>query len=259
VIGHVRMIVRLVLLVVWTLAMYSVRLATTPSALFSTRLDHACRRVLFSFYSKGVARIVNLSMTVRGTPPKPPFFLVSNHLTYIDGVVLASQLGCVFVAKSEVANWPVIGFFTKQLNVIFVNRERRADTVRVNDCIADAMAMGEGVAMFAESTTSRGADIMPFKSALLEVAVRNQFPVHYAAIHYNTPPGTPPASQWVCWWKAGPHAKAQSFAGNVLGVLRQPGFNAIVVFGDEPIAGTDRKQLAQDLRAAAQKIFIPIE
>ena len=94
---------------------------------------------------------------------------------------------------------------------------------------------------------------MPFKSALLEPAVENGCPVHYATIHYEAAEGAPPASQWVCWWDDTP------FGAHVLRMLREPGYTATVTFGAEPIVAADRKTLVQDLWQAASKQFTPID
>jgi 1-acyl-sn-glycerol-3-phosphate acyltransferase len=139
------------------------------------------------------------------------------------------------------------------VNVIFIDRKKRSDTLRVNDHIEQALSDGEGVIMFAESTTSRGTEVCSFKTALFEAAARNNFPVHCAAIHYDAPPGSPPASEWITWWTP------ISFGAHVCRVLRQRGLNAKLSFGETPISGRDRKLLAEQTRAAVQALFEPVD
>src|SRR5215510_2231410 len=67
------------------------------------------RNIILRNWSKAMAKIIGVKITVQGTPPPAPFFLVANHLSYVDIIVLASQLDCVFVAKSEIRSWPIIG------------------------------------------------------------------------------------------------------------------------------------------------------
>ena len=248
-----RAIARLTATVALALGLFGVRVLSLPFGLVSRRLDRLILRSLFRTWATATAHIFGMRITVQGKPPTPPFFLVTNHLTYLDGIVLASQLGCVFLAKSEVADWPVLGFLARQVNVIFVQRQKRYDTLRVNDLIADTLARGEGVVMFAESTTSKGDAVQPFKTALFESAARNGFPVHYAAIRYVAPPSAPPASEWITWWRE------VSFGEHLMGVLRRKRLSATVTFGDEPLTGTDRKVLAQQLHDAVQRIFVPVE
>jgi 1-acyl-sn-glycerol-3-phosphate acyltransferase len=251
--GNLRLIARLIALALLTAAMYGVRLASMPFTLPFPNTDRRWRRCLFRHWARWTVGVFGMRITVNRVPPRPPFFLVMNHLTYLDGLAVASRIGCVFIAKSEVAKWPLIGFLARQVNVIFIVREKRHDTIRVNDRIKSEMDKGEGVIMFAESTTSRGLAVQPFKTALFEAAVRHQFPVHYAAIYYRTPPGAPPASEWVTWWTP------ISFGAHLLRVLRGPGFTAVLTFGEEPISGTDRKVLARQLHDAVQRDFIPVE
>lgn len=259
VLGYVLLTVRLPVLALWTVGMLCLRVVVAPTAAFAPKMDQRWRRFILKTWARAAGFMFGMRLTVQGTPPERPFFLVANHLSYIDGIVLASQLGGVFVAKSEVASWPLLGFAAKRMNTIFIVRQKRADTVRVNEAIARAMELGNGVIMFAESTTSRGLEVRPFKTALFEAVVQNECPVHYVSIHYNTPPGTPPASDWVCWWTPEPPGLPPSFFGHILRLLRRPYFNAVLTFGEKPISGTDRKALAQELHDAVQKQFIPCE
>ncbi|MDQ1256096.1 MAG: 1-acyl-sn-glycerol-3-phosphate acyltransferase [Candidatus Hydrogenedentes bacterium] len=233
--------------------LFGIRLTFLPLQWFSPALDRRFRRLLLRFWGRAVSAIMHMRLVVKGTPPSAPFFLVSNHLSHLDGVPFSAILGCTFVSKSEISNWPVIGFMTRQLGLIFVDRSKRIETVRVNEQIGQALAEGEGIIMFAESTTSKGETIMPFKSALLEPAVRNDCPVHYATLHYKATGGSPPASQWICWYDGTP------FGTQLWRSFGYPSSIATVTFGAEPISAPDRKILALQLHEASIKQFEPIE
>jgi hypothetical protein len=107
--------------------------------------------------------------------------------------------------------------------------------------------------MFPEGKTSQGQGVRPFKSSLLEPAVRRNIPVHYATIRYSAPSGLAPASQWVCWGTSMP------FGAHVTRVLRQPGFEATLRFGPKPIAAPDRKLLTRQLYDAVVAQFVPVD
>ncbi len=251
--GRIRIGARIVALTLLTLGMYGIRLITWPLTFAFRHVDRRWRCCLFRQWARGVAAIFGMRVRVEGAPPEPPYFMVTNHLTYMDSIVLASQLGCVFLVRGDVANWPVVGFFAKQVNMIFVDRSKRSDTVRVNDLIASTLAEGEGIVMFPESTTSRGLAVQPFKTALFQPAAESSLPVHYATLHYEAFPGSPPASEWITWWTP------VTFGEHLFGVMRRNGFDARVTFGKDPITCPERKQLAEQVQAAVQAQFTPIE
>jgi 1-acyl-sn-glycerol-3-phosphate acyltransferase len=110
--------------------------------------------------------------------------------------------------------------------------------------IQGVLDAGQGVLLFAEGTSSAGDRVLPFRSPLLEVAARGGIPVSYAGLRYRTGPGMPPAGEAVSWWRD------VSLADHLFGLLRLPGFEAELVFGEEPLVGEERKDLALRLRSA---------
>jgi len=199
-----------------------------------------------------VAHFLGMRMRPHGEAPRPPFFLVSNHLGYVDIVLLAAQLPCVFVAKSEVAGWPVFGAVCRSVDTLFIDRRHKRDIPRVTERLAEILRDGRGVVIFPEGTSGRGDRVMLFKPSLLETAVRTGLPVSYASLRYETPPGSPPASEVVCWYGG------TGFLPHVFRLVQLPWFEASVTFGDQPIGGADRKGLATRLRAAVAENFRPM-
>jgi len=210
------------------------------------------RSGIFHSWGGWVLPLLGIRLTVRGTPPAAPFLLVSNHLSYLDILVLASQLRAVFIAKSEVKGWPVLGTLCRLVDTQFIQRDRKNDILRMLKRITEVLESGRGVVFFPEGTTSNGESIQPFKPALLAVAAKSGEPVAYAALSYAVPPGSPPASDSVCWWGG------VGFAGHFLTVLRMPRIDATVSFGDKKIHEHDRKALARRLQAAVSKEFIVV-
>src|SRR5204862_3322826 len=98
--------------------------------------------------------------------------LVSNHLSYLDIVVLSSIRPCVFCAVRDVARWPLFGWLAHAAGTIFVDRERKFSSPKVVNSIRDAIAGGPVVVLFPEGTSSDGSKVLPFKSALVEPAVQ---------------------------------------------------------------------------------------
>lgn len=230
----------LILLIGWLL--------TAPFGRARARLQDS----VFRLWSRLLLPVAGVRVSTAGEPPTPPFFLVSNHLSYLDVVVLGSRTGCVFVAKSEIAGWPVIGFLCRLVSTIFVDRTIRRDLPRVIDQIDRQLTLGRGVVLFGEGTSSMGATVLPFRPALLEPAVRSEMPVSVAALSYHTPEDEAPAHLAVCWWGG------MTFPKHLLRFLTLRRTDAKLVFGQRRFHDADRKRLADSLRAAVLERFEPV-
>jgi len=233
-----RAIVRSLLMFFTTVSCFVVWTVGRPFAHLARRAQ-AWRSYIFRVWSRSLCALVGMSHSVRGVPPPAPCVLVSNHLSYLDIVLIASHVGVVFVSKAEVAHWPLLGFLSRSVGTIFVQRGARRRLPEVNASIHAALARGERVVVFPEGTSSGGSDVGPFKPALLEPAAGGRYPVYCAALGYRTAPGAPPASEAVCWWGDMP------FGSHVLGLLRMSHFHASLEFDSQAYRGQDRKELAQ--------------
>ncbi len=203
-------------------------------------------------WGAGCWPILGMAVGIEGQAPRLPYLLVVNHLSWVDVVLLAGAVPGVFVAKADLAGWPFVGAICRSAGTIFVVRESRRDVVRVNEEVERALAAGAGVILFAEATSSAGARVQPFRASLLEYPARARLPVHWAALTYATPPGSPPAHRAVAWWGG------TSFLPHVWGLLRLPQFSAGLRWGGEPVRESDRKILASRLHEAVSRAFRPI-
>lgn len=192
-----------------------------------------------SFWGYGVAWIWGMKIEVTGTKPRHPFYLISNHISYTDIVLLCAVSPAWFISKADVAGWPGIGALTRMALTVFIDRETRRDVARMNTLIGNLIAEGGSVGFFPEGTTSDGSTIQPFKPSLLQPAVELTFPVSLAVIAYQTPSGGLPPEELVAWYgddELGPHARR---------LLGTRGFRARVYFDPDPVTGSDRKDIAQ--------------
>jgi len=193
-----------------------------------------------------------MKVNARNSPPASPFLLVSNHLSYVDIVVLESQVDCAFIAKSEVAGWPILGLICRTLNTIFIDRKKKRDILKAMARAETTMNRGLGVVLFAEGTTTAGQMVSPFRSSLLEFAARRHMPVHYASISYVVPSDEAPVEESVCW------GRDITFPAHVFRLLQLPEFEANLVFGLQPILSDDRHVLAAELWSAVSAQFTPV-
>jgi len=152
-----------VLVAVWTL------LAIPVQAVLLTRAGRG-KEWFARFYWRGVAGILGLRLRVIGELAMArPVVFVANHSSWLDVVALGAVLPACFIAKGDVADWPVIGAIARLGRTIFVSRAR--ETVAREQRVLEArLAGGDNIILFPEGTTSDGNRVLPFASAFLTLA-----------------------------------------------------------------------------------------
>lgn len=245
---HLRASIRFASFVIYSFGLYA---AWRVTAVFIPNKAY-WRQVAFGLWSRGFNRISGMELEVIGEPPKPPFFLVANHLGYADIPALRAAVTGVFVAKHDIGEWFLAGRMVRDMGNVFVDRGNRRDIPRAGEQIIEKLSLGEGVIVFPEGTSTKGDDVLPFNSSFLEFAARTDLPVSYASISYRTPQGEMPASDAVCWWDD------TGFLAHMYRLFTVSRYTAVISFGDEPILAQDRKQLAERLRAKVKERFIPV-
>jgi 1-acyl-sn-glycerol-3-phosphate acyltransferase len=189
-----------------------------------------------------------------------PLLIVANHCSWLDISVITAVAPVVFVAKLEVAGWPVIGFLARLQRTVFVDRTRRHKTRDVNAEIAQRLAEGDPVLLFGEGTSSDGNRVLPFRSALIGSA-RDALaeaehtgrvwiqPLSLAYTHRRGMPLSRHERPRVAWYGK------MSLAPHLSGLARGGGVDVSVMWG-EPVAfdeQSDRKQVARALEAQVRR------
>jgi len=215
---------------------YFLRVSFAPQAsLRQARADwqqRAARRHL---------KLFNFSATVTGEIPRAGL-LVSNHLSYLDILVIGSLTPTVFVSKADVRGWPVFGWLAARAGTVFIERERRLHVGEVNTQIQSALADGMLVVVFPEGTSSNGATVLPFRSSLLEPVAGGGHPITVSRLAYSLADGD--AAKEACYW--GDH----TFFPHLLNLLGKRALRATVKFAPFGPSTADRKELARQLHAA---------
>lgn len=146
-------------------------LVLIPVLLAATLLRLPLRRAVPMWWHRVMRRVLRVKVRVQGEPIRTrPLLLISNHQNWLDIVVLGSVMPLCFIAKSEVKSWPGFGWLARLQRTVFVARDRRSATGAVVGEIADRMASGDVMVLFAEGTTSDGNRVLPFRSSLLGAA-----------------------------------------------------------------------------------------
>ncbi|MEE8283443.1 MAG: lysophospholipid acyltransferase family protein [Alphaproteobacteria bacterium] len=167
-------------------------------------------------YHRVLARLLGFDIVVSGKmATDTPALFVGNHTSYLDAMVLGTIIEGCFIAKSEVADWPLIGWLAKLQRTVFVER-RSSRTAHQRDEIGARLATGDRLILFPEGTSDDGVKVLPFKSALFAVA---ETPVAGApllvqpfSIAYTALAGLPVGREWrplFAWYgdmEIAPHA-----------------------------------------------------
>lgn len=238
------------LVIALTLAAMTALLA--PLQILAIRRGWPLARRLPFLWHRVAARVIGLRLHLSGAPAEGrPLLLVANHQSWADIVALGAVMPLSFIAKSEVAGWPVFGLLAKLQRTTFVAREARGRTGEQADAIGERLSAGDAMVLFAEGTTSDGNRVLPFKTALFGAAQASlkrsgteAVLVQPVSIAYTKVNGIAmgrydrPLAAWPGDVELAPH---------LLAFLREGAVDAEIRFG-EPIrfdAASDRKAVAR--------------
>lgn len=148
------------------------------------QIQHWARRVLL---------ILDIEVQCTGLPPVTSAGLVvANHLSWLDILVIQSLVPGVFVAKSEVRRWPLVGSMAQACATIFVERSSLRSTRAMVEGTMKAFEQGYSVVAFPEGTSSDGSDLAAFHSNIFESAIKARIHVRPVTLMYvHGPTGLP--------------------------------------------------------------------
>jgi 1-acyl-sn-glycerol-3-phosphate acyltransferase len=205
-------------------------------------------------WARACLMILGMKVVVRCLPDdlcSKPFLLVSNHQSYLDIVIIASVFPTLFVAKTEVSRWPLLGWLSRLGGTIFVNREDSRSGVRCAYRVSRALRGGVNVQVFPEGTTSDGSTVMPFNGLFFASAIRSQTPALPLTIKFQNVNGRPADRELlnlVCWYGD------MDFAPHFWELLKIESAEVSLMI-NEPIKPV-RKQRAKALAEAARERVI---
>ncbi|MBI3849818.1 MAG: 1-acyl-sn-glycerol-3-phosphate acyltransferase [Verrucomicrobia bacterium] len=191
-------------------------------------------------WSRRHLRNINAEIQRSGQPPARGL-LVSNHLSYLDILVLAEAQPMVFLSKAEVRDWPLIGWLTRCAGTLYIQREQKSDVARVNAQFATVVEQGLVLAIFPEGTSTGGNTLLPFRSSVLAPAVEQQWAITPTWIGYSLEDGL--VEEEICYWRD------MTFGLHALNLLSKRRVTVHVAYAASIEAGPDRKELARQLHA----------
>lgn len=192
-----------------------------------------------------------LGIAVRRTGICPPRgVVISNHQGYLDIMAFAALARCVFVSKSEIASWPLIGWMTTMAGTVYVQRGRGGSAERAKADLAAVASENVPIVFFPEGTSSDGSSVLPFRSGLLYDCIEAGQPITAAFVRYRlTRDNGAAASTYLPYWDDTPIAK------HIFRLLGLRGIEVEIAFANAPIAFSsaalaDRHLAAVEARAA---------
>lgn len=237
-----RLLIRLPLLVAHVLLAVPLALALgSPGPALDARGRPALDRRLVRWWSARLMRIFGIDVAVTGAPVGGPYLLVANHVSWIDIVLVHAAAPVDFVAKSEIASWPLVGWLAERSGTLFHRRGSTESLAGVLDRMLARIAQGRPVGLFPEGGAADGVDIKRFHARLFEAAVRAGVPVQPVALRY----GDGAEDQRQVAFQPG-----EQFLGNFFRLLGSAPRRASIDFL-KPITTLDvgRRQLAEQARS----------
>ncbi|MEO0357979.1 MAG: lysophospholipid acyltransferase family protein [Pseudomonadota bacterium] len=195
--------------------------------------QYVCR---FAFWILGMGHVV------RGTPMQDIGAAVANHASWLDIFALNAKDRIYFVAKSEVAHWPAIGWLARATGTMFVVRDR-AEAVKQTIAMEQRLQLGHRLLFFPEGTSTDGQRVLPFKPTLFQSfladGLRDDMRIQPITVSYYAPVGED--ARFYGWWGD------TDFAQHLLKALAAPKHGRVVVEYHDPVAVCDhpnRKKIA---------------
>lgn len=192
-----------------------------------------------SWWHRRMLGAMGIAVRVEGEIKPRAGIWISNHISWLDILVIGSQAPVHFVSKAEVRRWPVIGFLAAQTGTLFIRRGAN-QTDQIVAAMQKKLSDGYAVLFFPEGTTGHGHYLRRFHGRLFDAALALHAPIVPMAIRYEHNPQPHPVV---------PYIDQQSLLHNLWGVLALPRLS-VTVYGGQPIAveGVERRRLAERSR-----------
>ena len=185
------------------LAVIVVTLVLLPLHAFLMLIQSPSQKKTALIWHRLVTRVMGIRIKTIGLPNAPGrvgTLYVSNHVSWVDILVLGSVLPVNFIAKSEVRTWPLFGWLARLQNTVFVERSRRLQVRDQSNLIRERLLSGDSLVLFPEGTTTDGNYVYPFNSSLLGAITSgvetDQIPVQSVSIAFNGLGGLPMGRAW---------------------------------------------------------------
>jgi len=244
------------------LAFIALTLVLLPFQLIGIAFNFRLQRTIPHLYHRVLCTLFGVRIREVGRrSTASPALILSNHVSWLDICVITALAPVVFVAKSEVAGWPLFGWLARLQRTIFINRQARHQTGAATREIADRLLGGDAVVLFAEGTSSDGIRVLPFRSSLVGAvhhALGNSThhthvtvqPMSLAYVGFGGVPMGRALRERVAWYGDA------DLVPHLLHVLASGAVDVIVSWGEATAydMSADRKAIARDAERSVRRM-----
>lgn len=160
---------------------------------------------IVSFYSKILCAIINIKIhfDLAGVDSQKNYFIVANHLSYLDILVVTTLIPTSFVTSIEMKNTPLLGQICQLAGCLFVERRSRKNISGEIKEIEQALTAGLNVMVFPEATSTNGEKILDFKRSLFQAPISSKSNILPLTFNYTCIDDEPVSAanrDLVCWY-----------------------------------------------------------
>ncbi len=116
---------------------------------------------------------------------KPPLLVVSNHVGFLDVLIIVAKTPCLFVTSYEIKETPFLGWLTDAAGCLYVERRNRGNIHNEVGNIRNALNLGLNVVLFPEATSSNGCQVLPFKKSMFVAAANSKALILPITLNYT--------------------------------------------------------------------------
>jgi len=174
-----RRCLRLPLLVLHVLGGMAVALLVLPP-----NLERIPSTRPMTLWSRWLCRLLNVRIHMHGAPHSGAVLLAANHISWLDVFCIAAVCPTHFLAKQDVARWPVFGWFSRRAGTSFIQRGHNNGASTAAEQLTWRLHRGERMLIFPEGTSSVGDTVRRFHARLFQAAIHARCPVQAVAVRY---------------------------------------------------------------------------
>ncbi len=144
----------------------------------------AKRRQIASFLYRRFYGALNIQLTITGVPTSKPSLWVCNHISWLDILLLAGNNTVDFIAKTEVGEWPIVGYIIRKSGTLLISRDNKFQAYRSLPLLQKRIKTSIPVIVFPEGTTTDGSSTLPFKPMFYQAAIREKVMIQPISLQY---------------------------------------------------------------------------